>query len=197
MGTHDTPPCSGPSTPEPSMPGPEKAAVDIATPNSLASTSPQPTDRVQGHSFSIPPNLTQTLVEKDAQLNRRQQDLLILASLNDNSTLHWRPSWFQQHPFNQKFWTLHNPPNIVTEKIPNTKYAAKEYYTRRMRRPDDQEPLYIKSWDHWKRYCDMYGVPCDFFCQEQIALMRLGLPRNVKGELIRKHASDHESVSEI
>ncbi|RMZ72257.1 hypothetical protein GMOD_00007269 [Pyrenophora seminiperda CCB06] len=184
MGTHGTPPNSGSSTPETDMPGSERVKIDVATPISLDATSPQPDSHSQDRSFLIPPNLTQARVDRDPQLKRLQQDLLILTSFNDNSTLHWRPSWFKQDPFNKKFWTLHNPPNVVTLKIPSTRPPTKEYYTRRMRRSGDQEPIYIKDWGQWRRYCDIYGVPYDFLCEEQIAFMHLGTPRNAKGELI-------------
>ena len=184
METHDTPPYSGPNTPEPNVIVSEE--VDIATPTSLKSTSSRLTSKLQGPSFLIPQNLTQARVDQIPELKRHQQDLLVLTSLSNNSTLHWRPAWFKQDPFNKKFWTLHNPPNVVTEKISDTNYATKEYYTRRMRRPGDHESLYIKSWDHWIRYCDMYGVSYDFLCEEQIALMHLGLHRNAKGRIMCK-----------
>ncbi|CAE7206375.1 hypothetical protein P3342_011407 [Pyrenophora teres f. teres] len=183
MGSHETPPYSGPNTPESNTSGPEEVAVGITTPTSFTATSPQPVSKVRGSSFLIPENLTQAVVERTPQLKRLQRDLLILTSFNDNSTLHWRPFWFKQDPFNKKSWTLHNPPAVVTEKVPNTNYAAKEYYTRRMRRAGDRNPLYIKDWGQWRRYCDMYGVPYDFLCKEQIGLMRLGLSRNVEGEI--------------
>ncbi|EDU50101.1 hypothetical protein PtrSN002B_011364 [Pyrenophora tritici-repentis] len=183
MGSHDTPPYSGPNTPGSHTSGPEEGTVGIATPNSFTATSPQPVSKVRAPSFLIPENLTQAVVEQNPQLKRLQLDLLNLTSFNDNSTLHWRPSWFKQDPFNKKSWTLHNPPAVVTEKIPSTHYAAKEYYTRRMRRSGDRQPLYIKDWSQWRRYCDMYGVPYDFLCEEQIELMRLGLPKNADGEI--------------
>ncbi|KAH7402691.1 hypothetical protein BKA66DRAFT_390198, partial [Pyrenochaeta sp. MPI-SDFR-AT-0127] len=113
---------------------------------------------------------------------RLQQDLLVLTSFNENETLHWRPSWFKQGPFSEKFWTLQNPPNVVTERMPQLN-KGRNYYTRRMRRNDDLPPTYIKSWDHWRWYCGVYGIPDDFLCEEQIRLMSLGLPRDQSGSL--------------
>jgi hypothetical protein len=127
----------------------------------------------------------QESVEVDTKLKRFLQDLLVLTGLNDNSTLHWRPTWFVQDSFSKEFWTLQNPPNVVTEKLPSTVPQGREYYTRRMRRESDPPPLYIKSWDHWYRYCDMYGVPYDFLSEKQVEFMRLGLPRNEMGALCR------------
>jgi hypothetical protein len=42
--------------------------------------------------FNIPIDLTQPMVEANPELKRLQQDLLILTSFNDNSSLYWRPS---------------------------------------------------------------------------------------------------------
>jgi hypothetical protein len=110
------------------------------------------------------------------ELKRWQEDLLILTGFNDNSTLHWRPSWFAQSGYATGFWTLHNPPGVVTELLP-MKELGRSVITRRMRRYDDAPAPYIKSWDHWYRYCEMYGVPLDFLCEEQITFMRLGLSK--------------------
>ncbi|KAF1834149.1 hypothetical protein BDW02DRAFT_569291 [Decorospora gaudefroyi] len=182
MGDRDTPPCSGPNTQTPQTPLPEVAGT-IASPRSIVTTSPD--QAAPSSTVPIPKNPTQTLVEADPQLKRLQQDLLVLSSLNENSTLHWRPSWFAQEPFSKQFWTLQNPPNVVTEKLPSTVPQGREYYTRRMRREDDAPPYYIKSWEHWERYCEMYGIPQDFLCKEQVELIRVGLPRDKKGMLCR------------
>ncbi|KAF3004266.1 hypothetical protein E8E13_008200 [Curvularia kusanoi] len=109
--------------------------------------------------------------------SRLQQDLLLLTSFNDNSTLHWRPSWFPQ---TGATWTLHNPPNVVTERLPTTQRGL-QLYTRRMRRPEDPEPLYIKTRAHWERYCALYSVPEEFLCEEQVRAMRVGLERDEEG----------------
>ncbi|KAF2476182.1 uncharacterized protein BDR25DRAFT_309618 [Lindgomyces ingoldianus] len=130
----------------------------------------------------IPPNLTPAFVNSNAQLKRLQNDLLILTSFPDNSTLRWRPSWFLQDDFAQKYWTIHNPPNVVTEYLPHDK-LRQAVMTRRMRRDDDPPPRFIKNLEHWKRYCEMYGIPEDFLCEAQIQLMRLGLPTNKNGSL--------------
>jgi hypothetical protein len=117
MGHRYTPPNSRSNTPGPETPK-FAVAVDIATPISITSTSPAPAPRIS--TFFIPKHVTQGFVENDPKLKRFQQDLLVLTDLNDNSTLHWRPAWFVQESFSKKFWTLHNPPNVVTEKLPST-----------------------------------------------------------------------------
>lgn len=127
-------------------------------------------------------NLTRAIVDADPQLKDLQHDLLILTSFNENETLHWRPSWFKQEDFSERFWTLHNPPNVVTERIPQIS-RGRQYYMRRMRRTEDVPPAYIKSWDHWRWYCDMYGVPHDFLCEGHIKLISLGLPQDENGLL--------------
>lgn len=180
-----TPPYSGPDTPESIKPGMDATDLNIATPNSMSSTSSKSATHAQ--TFRIPKDLTQAAVDADPQLQRFQRDLLILTSMNENETLHWRPSWFNQEPFSKNFWTLHNPPNIVTERISHT-YRGRQCFTRRMRKTDDAPPLYIKTWDHWGRYCDKYGVPHDFLSEEQIELMRLGLPRDAEGYICGKHS---------
>lgn len=135
--------------------------------------------------LNIPEKLTQELVEAMPELKRWQEDLLILAGFNDNSTLHWRPSWFAQSGYVTGFWTLHNPPSVVTELL-SMKELGRPVMTRRMRQYGDAPAPYIKSWDHWYRYCDMYGVPIDFLCEEQITLMRLGLS---KADSMRLHGT--------
>ncbi|KAF1940495.1 hypothetical protein EJ02DRAFT_229007 [Clathrospora elynae] len=173
MVSRNTPPCSEPSTPNAvtrKLPH-SSAPSEPATPTSISTTSP-------GSASSLDPeSLTQALVEPDLRLRRFQKDLLVLTGFNENETLHWRPSWFIQDPFATRFWTLQNPPDVVTEKLPIAGPRGKQYYTRRMRKPADPEPYYIKSWGHWRRYCDMYGIPYDFLCEKQIEIMRLGLPR--------------------
>jgi hypothetical protein len=177
MGHDYTPPNSRPNTPDLEMP-------KFARQTSIASTPPTPAPKICA--FFIPKHLTQGFVEIDPQPKRFQQDLLVLTSLNDNSTLHWRPIWFAQDSPGKNFWTIHNPPNVVTEKLPSSVPQGREYYTRRMRRDDDAPPPYIKDWDHWRLYCDMYGIPYDFLCEEQVNFMRMGLPRNENGVLCRK-----------
>ncbi|CAN9240758.1 unnamed protein product [Alternaria alternata] len=186
MQSRDTPPHSGPDTPETQALrySPTTATDGLATPTSLPSVSLTPTPKTSGCQASKNP--TQDEVEADLLLKRHQQDLLVLTSLNDNSTLHWRPSWFKQVPFNDSFWTLHNPPDVVTEKLPSSVPQSKDYYTRRMRQQGDRPPIYIETWDHWDRYCELYGVPLDFLSEDQVGLMRLGLPRTEKGALCER-----------
>jgi len=172
----DTPPCSRPSTPLSTSV--ETANHDYATPTSMGSTTPNDAP----HKHVIPDNLTQAIVDADPQLKRFQRDLIILTSFNDNSTLHWRPSWFAQDPHAKHFWTLHNPPNVVTEMLPHP-HLGRVVYTRRMRREGDRPPAYIKTWEQWERYCDLRGVSRDFLCKAQIELVRLGLGRDGKGEV--------------
>ena len=158
-----TPPYSAPNTP---IMG--KGALPlVSTPKSTFSATFGPT-------LNIPENLTQELVETMPELKRWQEDLLILTGFSDNSTLHWRPSWFAQSEYATGFWTLHNPPGVVTELLA-MKELGRSVMTRSMRQCGDAPAPYIKSWDHWYRYCEMYGVPFDFLCEEQITLMRLGL----------------------
>lgn len=132
---------------------------------------------------SIPTNLTEDMVDADPSLKRLQQDLLILTGFHDNSTLHWRPSWFAQKSFSSKFWTLHNPPNVVTERLPSSSPGGTLIWTRRMRRDDDPPPAYIKSWEHWHRYCDLYGVPDGFLNLGMISMVRVGLKKTEDGML--------------
>lgn len=132
--------------------------------------------------LDIPDHLTPALVDANPQLKRNQQDLLNLAGINENESLQWRPSWFKQEPFSIRFWTIQNPPNVVTERIPCID-KGRQYFARRMRQAGDPPPIYIKNWDHWKDYCELYGVPNDFFSEQQINLLRLGLPRDGRGLL--------------
>lgn len=180
MNSRDTPPYSGPTTPDIISPdsspcGECGEVVSIATPTSITST-PRLTSLLVP-TVHIPKDLTQAQVSANPQLKRCQQDLLILTSFNENESLHWRPSWFAQELNSKHFWTLHNPPNVVTERMP---YSGKgrAYFTRRLRTAGDAGPYFIKSWAHWAEYCTMYGVPSDFLCEVQIELLRLGLLRD-------------------
>lgn len=137
------------------------------------------------YTFKMPDILTQSIINRDADMKRFQQDLLVLSSLNDNETLFWRPPWFKQSPFSDRLWTLHNPPNVVTERVPSVK-EGRQYFTRRIRLEGDAPPAFIKTWKHWKHYCELYGVPEDLFCQDHIVLLRLGLPRTPKASFCRR-----------
>jgi hypothetical protein len=101
-----------------------------------------------------PLNITQATVDADPSLKRFQQDLLILTIFNENETLHWRPLWFTQSLYSASFWTLYNPPNVVTEQFLHTK-MDRLVYTRRTRHPEDPFPSYIKTWDQWHSLCAM------------------------------------------
>ncbi|KAJ4374198.1 hypothetical protein N0V83_002939 [Neocucurbitaria cava] len=180
MDYHDTPPYSGSSTPKPAILNLRATGLNLATPAGLSPASEAYSQ--QSRTSNISTSLTQAAVDADPQLKRFQQDLLILTSINENETIHWRPWWFEQGRFSERFWTLQNPPNVVTERIPGV-YRGRQYYARRMRQEDDPPPLYVKTWDHWRRYCDMYGIPHDFLCEGQIELMRLGLPRDQQGDI--------------
>jgi hypothetical protein len=174
----DTPPHVTPHTPY------LKPVDDIpfnnpTTPSSLTFPPPASPPKTP----SIPTDLTQTLVNANHQLKRFQQDLLILTSFHDTSTLHWRPFWFPQEPNSTSFWTLYNPPNVVTELLPHAR-LGRLVYTRRMRRPSDAEPVYVKTWAQWERVCDLRGVPRDYLSEEQVGLMRMGLARDAKGEVV-------------
>jgi hypothetical protein len=173
----NTPPYTG--LPTPIMKPVSEPIADYATPMSQSSTYLD----TAFERLKIPTNVTQAMVHANPQFKRFQQDLLVLTSFCDNETLHWRPSWFQQDPHSATFWTLYNPPNVVTERLPYRR-LGRLVYTRRMRRPEDPAPNHIKTWDHWYRVCDLRGIPHDFLCEEQITLLRLGLPRDAKGRLI-------------
>ena len=121
-----------------------------------------PKDGVPGHILNNSDELKQDEVNANSSLKRLQQDLLVLTSLPDNSTLHFRPSWFPQQPHSKQMWTLHNPPNVVSERVAGV-YDPKRkglgvpppVWTRRLRRDDDPPPAYIKTWKHWQWYCQM------------------------------------------
>jgi hypothetical protein len=176
----DTPPYSGSNTPD--IKSTASTSPDPATPNSLDTSAPGDAPQT----LNIPNNLTQDIVDADPDLKRVQQDLLLLTGFNDNETLHWRPSWFPQANHAGQYWTLHNPPNVVTELLPHD--SSSEYpgrvYTRRMRQLEDPPARYIKDWSHWHRVCDLMGVPHDFLCEEHVQLLRLGLLRDEQGALI-------------
>ncbi|KAJ4293244.1 hypothetical protein N0V90_008526 [Kalmusia sp. IMI 367209] len=97
------------------------------------------------------------MVDVDPRLKRLQQDLLILTSLPDNSSLAWRPSWFTVPTFALNLWTLHNPPHVITEELPKNGALGRQVMTRRMRRKGDREPMWIKTQMQWEKYCDMPG----------------------------------------
>lgn len=74
------------------------------------------------------------------------------------------------------------PPNVVTEPLPNDGKGM-QMCTRRMRQRSDPPLQYIKDWDHWARYCGIYGVPPDFLNEDHVRLLRLGLPRTSNGAI--------------
>jgi hypothetical protein len=82
-----------------------------------------------------------------------------------------------------KLLDINNTPNVVTEILPHAEFGM-VVYTRRMRGPGDPEPVYIKSWEDWNRVCVGYAV-CrqESLSEGQMALMRLGLPGDGKGEV--------------
>ncbi|KAH7079010.1 hypothetical protein BKA63DRAFT_256198 [Paraphoma chrysanthemicola] len=164
----------------PTPTGPSNVSLKQAT---TSNTTPAPTPTpptAQSQRPPIPETLTQALVDATPALKRLQQDLLILTSFPDNSSLFWRPPWFPPGPHAGNLWTLHNPPNVVTERIRNPPNPLWVVYTRRMRREGDPEPVYIKSWTQWRRVCDLYGVPRDFLDEGMVRLVGLGL--GVDGE---------------
>jgi hypothetical protein len=176
MGWRHTPLVTGAA----SVPAITSAASDVhdvpeegraSEPKNMAPPGPSPT-------FNIPTDLTQPLVEANSELKRLQQDLLILTSFNDNSSLYWRPSWFNAPSLSADLWTLHNPPHVVSEQLPR-RPQGRQIMTRRLRRFRDAEPAYIKTQKDWNRHCNLYGVPHDFLCEDQVRLLRLGLPRTV------------------
>jgi hypothetical protein len=141
---------------------------------------------LMSENLHIPENITHAQVDADPILKRLQQDLIVLTSFRDNETLHWRPTWFPQEPFAERFWTLHNPPNVVTEYCgPSSNKGNTPFdFTRRMRREDDPQPLYVKSWEQWDRYCESCGVPKTFLNNDMVNLIRLGLQRDEKGQIM-------------
>jgi len=184
----DTPPASRPGTPE------YESTPDVthgyATPPRTSSSTPDTVPQTP----PISPNLTQAIVDANPELKRFQQDLLILTSHNETSTLHWRPSWFAQDSHAKNFWTLYNPPNVVTELPPGSS-RSRMVYMRRMRRAGDRYASYIKDWEHWERYCALRGVPVDFLCEAQVELTRLGLRRDAVSEICGKYLADYHQCN--
>jgi hypothetical protein len=176
-------------SPRPTDPTPTSYTATMEDRATLRYSSPSPPSIPYTHTIpsSPPPDLSPSKSAPHAPaataLKRLQFDLLLLTSFSDNSTLHWRPSWFSQAPFSLSPWTLHNPPNVVTERLPQAAAHSRHVYTRRMRRAGDPAPAYIKTWEHWRRVCALYGVPEDFLCEEQVGLMREGLLRDEDGAL--------------
>jgi hypothetical protein len=165
----------------------DAANFQVQAPISPAPSSPEkPRSRTRISGFYIPVDLTQAAVEASSQLKRLQQDLLVLTSFADNSSLTWRPSWFLPPTYPSVHWTLHNPPDVVTEELPRDRSNGRQIMTRRMRQEGDREPLWMTTQLQWESYCDMYGVPYDFLCEDMIRLLRLGLPRHSNGQLCRK-----------
>lgn len=175
-----------PATPPPSDPGSD----DSHTPDSLISVrrfppsplssqlstpcaSPHPHRSI----FHIPRTLTQETVNATPQLKRLQQDLLLLTSFPDNTTLSWRPSWFAAPSSPSAHWTLHNPPDVVTEVLPRSDGTGpSKIMTRRLRKGHDEGARWMRTNGDWERYCDLYGVPYDFLNEDQVRLMKMGLP---------------------
>jgi hypothetical protein len=147
------PPLSGSNTPEPQVPkaSPDEAAINLATSTSPKSLPPKP--RPQTSTTLAPKDRTRDDLEANSQLKRLQQNLLALTNLNDDLSLHWHPPWCQQDDFNKTFWMLRNPPNVVTERLPNTIPQSKDHYTRCIRQDGDRPPLYVRTWDQWDWYC--------------------------------------------
>ena len=175
-----------PATPPPSDPGSDDSHTpDIVTssrqfpPSPLSSSSSTPCASPYPHppTFHIPRTLTQETVNATPHLKRLQQDLLLLTSFPDNTTLSWRPSWFAAPSFQYTYWTLHNPPHVITEALPRrdgTGYS--NVMTRRLRQRHDEGARWMRTKEDWERYCDLYGVPYDFLNEDQLRLMRMGLP---------------------
>lgn len=131
---------------------------------------------------NIPQSITQNEIEAIPSLRRFQLDLLILTSMNENETLHWRPTWFHQEQFATRTWVIHNPPNVVTGRLPHQDRGC-TWYIRRARDARDREPYFIKTWEHWNRYCDLYGTPHDFLCADHLTLLYLGHRKDQHGNL--------------
>lgn len=64
-----------------------------------------------------------------------------------------------------------------TGHIPNV-------FTRRIRKESDVGPAYVKTWEHWDRYCVGSGVPKNFLDEGMVMLLRLGLMRHGNGKII-------------
>lgn len=164
MSVYLSPPRSGVAT-HPSTPHSANPAAQPATP---VSEMTLPT------SIFPPPSFPQP---EPAHL---QRDLLVLTSFNDNTTLRWRPSWFPALISPLELWSLHNPPDVVTEPLPKVRGGI-QHFTRRMRRPSDPAPRYIKTWLHWHQYCKLYSIPVDFLSEEHVKVLQMGLVRDAEG----------------
>jgi hypothetical protein len=175
-----TPPCSLETTPEPCKAQYAPGQTPVSSPPYSSPASHQRS------TIYIPPNLTQAMVEADPHLKLVQRDLLVLTSMVDNSALSYRPTWFFTPQLCHEFWTLHNPPDVVSELLPKRTQLDRQVMTRRMRRFDDAAPMYLKTAADWARYCVLYGVPWDFLCEDQVRLLRLGLLRDRRGQLCGK-----------
>lgn len=170
----------------PPLPSSDNEDIEMPDASSLSLTSTTP---YYPTPIPIPKNLTQAMVETNPRPHRLQRDLLILTSFNENETIHWRPAWFPQEERAGRFWTLFDLPNVVTELLPykkTGKLPVRLVYTRRMRRPGDREPTYVKSWEEWDRICDSRGVPRGWLSGKMIGLMRLRLSKDSRGNLIGK-----------
>ncbi|KAJ4989788.1 hypothetical protein SVAN01_04625 [Stagonosporopsis vannaccii] len=110
-----------------------------------------------------------------------KHDLLLLTAFPDNTTLHFRPAWFPPlpppHPPQSAtptsippLWTLHNPPNVVTERLPACSGGI-QLFTRRMRRPSDPAAVYIRDWQAWARYCEGSGVPLCWLGEGHVGML--------------------------
>ncbi|KAF2022164.1 hypothetical protein BU24DRAFT_471279 [Aaosphaeria arxii CBS 175.79] len=155
-----------------------KLSIRLAPSTTTTTTTIAATTKPTNISALIPPHLTQPLVDASPFLKRLQQDLLILTSFPDNASLHWRPTWFPPSPTPTSTpWTLHNPPNVTTLRLPNTPHVP-HAHTRAMRSPSSSSSSpppqqYIKTWRHWTRYCALYAIPTDFLSPAMIALIQL------------------------
>ncbi|CAI6335896.1 unnamed protein product [Periconia digitata] len=144
---------------------------------------PTPTTRFQSDIPSpsqISPDPAQSLLIAESQSRRIQKDLIILCSFPDNTTLTWRPTWFPPLPPNNTtgLWTLHNPPQVVTDALPRVTGQVYSLMTRRMRKNGDRAAAYIQNESDWQRYCEVNGVPTSFLNEQMIAFMRLGLEKD-------------------
>ncbi|KAH6620500.1 hypothetical protein C7974DRAFT_378537 [Boeremia exigua] len=169
-----TPPHTSPVTPTSPTPHVTTAGPLIVT--HLATTNPT----LQTCSLTHP-----ELTPGPARL---QQDLHLLALFPDNTTLHWRPSWFPPNTSPLGVWTLHNPPNVVTTRLPYL--HGRERFTRRPRRPDDPAPLFIKDWKAWETYCGKSGIPVGFLGAAHMELLQVAAEESSRSELRRMHEAE-------
>lgn len=96
MEERNTPPYPCLNNPKHDISKPPDWSFGIATPTSISFTSPQVAEADRTTMSLILKSPTQALVDCNQQLKRVQQDLLVLNSFNDNSTLHWRPCVIHQ-----------------------------------------------------------------------------------------------------